>query len=151
MRFCFFNDTTTPEIDTVLTHSFPTRRSSDQLTPLLEKVAADYANRGVILVKVDVDENKMIAAQFRVQSVPTVYAISQAQIVADLTPARTEAQPTRALDQLLTPLPIQGAAQHAETEIDPRTATGEEVPAGGDGDRATSSSLTLLRRGPGTT
>src|SRR3546814_6295432 len=61
-----------------------------QLTPLLEKVAADYANRGVILVKVDVDENKMIAAQFRVQSVPTVYAIFQGQLVADLTPARTE-------------------------------------------------------------
>src|SRR3546814_16398118 len=27
--FCFFNDTATTEIYTVLTHSFPTRRSSD--------------------------------------------------------------------------------------------------------------------------
>src|SRR3546814_17257258 len=30
MVFCF-KDTATPEIDTVLTHSFPTRRSSDRL------------------------------------------------------------------------------------------------------------------------
>jgi putative thioredoxin len=44
-----------------------------QLTPILEKVAAAYADRGVRLVKVDVDENKVVAAQFRVQSIPTVY------------------------------------------------------------------------------
>ena len=40
-----------------------------QLTPLLEKVAADYADRGVTLVKVNVDEEKFIAAQFRIQSI----------------------------------------------------------------------------------
>ncbi|MDP8913636.1 MAG: thioredoxin domain-containing protein, partial [Pseudomonadota bacterium] len=39
-----------------------------QLTPVLEKVAADYAARGVKLAKVNVDENRAIAAQFRVQS-----------------------------------------------------------------------------------
>ena len=55
-----------------------------QLTPLLEKVAADYADRGVTLVKVNVDEEKFIAAQFRVQSIPTVYAFFQGQPVADL-------------------------------------------------------------------
>jgi putative thioredoxin len=66
-----------------------------QLTPILEKVAADYADKGVKLVKIDVDENKFIAAQFRVQSIPTVYAIFQGQPVADLTPARTEGQLTR--------------------------------------------------------
>ena len=66
-----------------------------QLTPMLEKVAADYAAKGVKLVKINVDENKFIAAQFRVQSIPTVYAIFQGQPVADLTPARTEGQLTR--------------------------------------------------------
>ena len=44
------------------------------LSPTLEKVAADYADRGVLLVKINVDEQKLIAAQFRVQSIPTVYA-----------------------------------------------------------------------------
>ena len=51
------------------------------LGPVLEKVAADYASRGVVLVKIDVDEQKLIAAQFRVQSIPTVYAFFQGQPV----------------------------------------------------------------------
>jgi putative thioredoxin len=71
-----------------------------QLGPVLEKVAADYAAKGVKLVKIDVDKNKMIAAQFRVQSIPTVYAVFQGTLVADLTPARTEGQLKRALDQI---------------------------------------------------
>ena len=79
-----------------------------QLTPVLEKVAADYAAKGVVLAKINVDEEKMIAAQFRVQSIPTVYAIFQGQIVADLTPARTESQLTRMIDQLLAQLPVSG-------------------------------------------
>ena len=37
-----------------------------QLGPVLEKVAAQYAGKGVKLVKIDVDQNKLIAAQFRV-------------------------------------------------------------------------------------
>lgn len=109
-----------------------------QLTPILEKVAADYADRGVKLVKVNVDENKAIAAQFRVQSIPTVYAIFQGQLVADLTPARTESQLGRALDQILGQLPVEGEAQQREAEIEPLIAMGEEVLAGGDPERARS-------------
>jgi putative thioredoxin len=107
-----------------------------QLGPLLEKVAADYANRGVRLVKIDVDEQKLVAAQFRVQSIPTVYAIFQGQLVADLTPARTESQLTRILDQILAQLPVEGEEQQLEAEIEPLIAMGEEVLAGGDGERA---------------
>jgi putative thioredoxin len=109
-----------------------------QLTPVLEKVAADYAARGVKLAKINVDENKMIAAQFRVQSIPTVYAIFQGQLVADLTPARTEGQLTRALDQILAQLPIQGEAQQLEAEIAPLVEMGEQVLAEGDVERALS-------------
>jgi putative thioredoxin len=109
-----------------------------QLGPVLEKVAADYAARGVKLVKIDVDANKIIAAQFRVQSIPTVYAIFQGQLVADLTPARTEGQLIRALDQILAQLPVEGEAQQLEAEIEPLIAMGEEVLAGGDGERAAS-------------
>ncbi|HEX8644407.1 MAG TPA: tetratricopeptide repeat protein [Allosphingosinicella sp.] len=107
-----------------------------QLGPVLEKVAADYAARGVKLVKIDVDENKAIAAQFRVQSIPTVYAIFQGQLVADLTPARTESQLVRALDQILEQLPVEGEAQQLEAEIEPLIAMGEDVLAGGDAERA---------------
>ena len=38
------------------------------LTPVLEKVAADYADKGVVLAKVNVDEEQFIAASSR--SVP---------------------------------------------------------------------------------
>src|SRR5688572_5043709 len=107
-----------------------------QLTPVLEKVAADYADRGVILVKVNVDEEKFIAAQFRIQSIPTVYALFQGQPVADLTQARTEGQLTRTLDQLLAQLPIEGEAQQREAEVEPLIAMGESVLAEGDGPRA---------------
>jgi len=107
-----------------------------QLTPLLEKVAGDYAAKGVKLVKIDVDDNKIIAAQFRVQSIPTVYAIFQGELVADLTPARTEGQLRRALDQILAQLPVAGAEQQLEAQIEPLIAMGEEVLAGGDAERA---------------
>ena len=107
-----------------------------QLTPLLEKVAADYADRGVILVKVNVDEEKLIAAQFRVQSIPTVYAFFQGQPVADLSSARTEGQLTAALDQILAQLPVQGEAQALEAEIEPLIAMGEQVLGEGDAERA---------------
>jgi len=107
-----------------------------QLGPVLEKVAADYADRGVKLVKIDVDANKIVAAQFRVQSIPTVYALFQGQLVADLTSARTEGQLTRILDQILTQLPVSGEAQQLEAEIEPLIAMGEEVLAEGDAERA---------------
>ncbi len=107
-----------------------------QLTPVLEKVAADYAARGVKLVKINVDEQKLIAAQFRVQSIPTVYAVFQGQLVADLTPARTESQITRIIDQILTQLPVEGEEQQLEAEIEPLIAMAEDVLAGGDAERA---------------
>ena len=107
-----------------------------QLAPVLEKVAADYADRGVKLVKVNVDEEKFIAAQFRIQSIPTVYALFQGQPVADLSSARTEGQLTRTLDQILSQLPIEGEAQQREAEVEPLVAMGEEVLAGGDAPRA---------------
>ena len=107
-----------------------------QLAPILEKVAADYASKGVKLVKIDVEANKMIAAQFRVQAIPTVYALFQGQLVADLTSARTESQLGRILDQILQQLPIQGEEQQLEAQIEPLIAMGEEVLATGDGERA---------------
>jgi putative thioredoxin len=107
-----------------------------QLGPILDKVAADYADKGVKLVKIDVDQNKFLAGQFRIQSIPTVYAMFQGQPVADLTPARTESALKGALDQLLSQLPVQGEAQQLEAEIEPLIAMGEQVLAEGDAERA---------------
>ncbi|HNN54991.1 MAG TPA: tetratricopeptide repeat protein [Novosphingobium sp.] len=105
------------------------------LAPLLEKVAADYADKGVVLAKVNVDEEQFIAAQFQVRSIPTVYAIFQGQPIADLTNARSESQLTAMLDQLLAKLPVKpGGSPHED--IAPLLAMGEEVLAQGDGPRA---------------
>ena len=119
-----------------------------QLTPLLEKVAADYADRGVTLVKVDVDAEKFIAAQFRIQSIPTVYAFFQGQPVADLSSARTEGQLTGAIDQILAQLPIEGEAQQREAEIEPLIAMGEQVLAEGDAARAANIFEQVLEMAP---
>ncbi len=106
------------------------------LTPLLEKVAGEYADKGVILAKLNVDEEQFIAAQFQVKSIPTVYAMFQGQPVADLTSARSESQLKAVLDQLLAKLPVQpGGAQEAQ-DIAPLLAMGEEVLAEGDAERA---------------
>lgn len=108
------------------------------LTPVLEKVAADYADKGVKLVKVNVDENGFIASQFQVRSIPTVYAIFKGQPVADLTNARTESQLGQMLDQILRQLPVEGEAQAQAADIAPLLAMGEEVLSGGDTERAIS-------------
>ncbi len=107
------------------------------LTPTLEKVAADYADKGVVLAKVDTDKNQFIAAQFQIKSIPTVYAMFQGQLVADLTSARTESQIRVLLDQLLKQLPIEPAAD-AAPDIAPLIAMGEDALAEGDGERALS-------------
>ncbi len=49
-----------------------------QLTPAIEGAVKD-ARGAVKLVKVNVDENQAIAAQLRIQSIPTVYAFWQGQ------------------------------------------------------------------------
>ena len=104
------------------------------LAPVLEKVAGEYADKGVKLVKLNVDEEQFIAAQFQVRSIPTVYAMFEGRPVADLTSARTESQLRQMLDQLLGQLPV-GAASR-EAEIAPLVAMGEQVLAEGDGERA---------------
>ena len=110
------------------------------LAPLLEKVASEYAEKGVVLAKVNVDEEKFIAEQFQVKSIPTVYALFQGQPVADLTNARSESQLKQVLDQLLEKLPIAdaqaGAQGGQQQDIEPLLAMGEEVLDAGDGERA---------------
>ncbi len=108
------------------------------LGPVLEKVAAAYADKGVVLAKIDTDKNQFIAAQFQIRSIPTVYAMFQGQLVADLTNARTESQLRQSLDQLLRQLPVDSAEAAQEAELEPLIAMGEQVLAEGDAARALS-------------
>ena len=107
-----------------------------QLSPVLDKVAADYADKGVKLAKIDVEQEKLLAAQFRIQSIPTVYAIYRGQPVADLTNYRSEGQIKKVLDQLLAQLKIEPEGAAPKAEIEPLIAMGEQVLADGDAPRA---------------
>jgi putative thioredoxin len=119
------------------------------LGPVLEKVAAEYADKGVLLVKLDVDAEQFIASQFQVRSIPTVYAMFQGQPVADLTPARTESQLKQMLDQILAQLPIKGGDGAADQPDLPQLiAMGEDVLAQGDAERAASIFQQIIEMAP---
>jgi putative thioredoxin len=78
-----------------------------QLSPILEKLAAEYAGRWV-LAKVDVDAEQQIAAAFQVQSIPTVYAVLGGQVIPMFQGAMPEQQIRPALDKLLEVAASQG-------------------------------------------
>ncbi|WP_167956192.1 tetratricopeptide repeat protein [Sphingomonas jejuensis] len=119
------------------------------LGPVLDAVAERYAARGVVLRKLDVDKEKMIAAQFQVRSIPTVYALFQGQLVADLTNYRTEAQLSQALDEILRQLPVEaGEPADAAADVAPLIGMGEEVLDSGDAERAASIFTQLFDMAP---
>lgn len=62
-----------------------------QLTPVLEKAVTE-AKGAVTLIKIDIDKNKMLASQMRIQSVPTVYAFFQGRPVDGFQGAIPESQ-----------------------------------------------------------
>ena len=72
------------------------------LGPALEKAVA-AAKGAVKLVKVDVDKNPRIAAQLRVQSIPTVYAFVDGQPVDGFTGAVPDSQLKAFIDRLAGP------------------------------------------------
>ncbi len=126
------------------------------LAPVLEKVAAEYADKGVLLAKVNVDEEQFIAAQFQVRSIPTVYAIFQGQPVAELTNARSESQLKQVLDQLLGQLPLEAGAGGAaepgapsQEDLEQFLALGEHALSEGDAERATGIFGQVVEMAPG--
>jgi putative thioredoxin len=71
-----------------------------QMTPVLEKVVRSYAGK-VRLVKINVDENQAIAAQLRVQSLPTVYAFRDGQPLDGFVGAQPESALRSFIDKLV--------------------------------------------------
>ena len=70
------------------------------LGPQLEAEVAKAKGR-VVMAKVNVDENQMIAQQLRVQSIPTVYAFFQGQPVDAFQGAIPQSQVKQFVDKLL--------------------------------------------------
>lgn len=96
-----------------------------QLTPLLEKLV-DAENGKVRLVKVDVDANQAVAAQLRIQSLPTVYAFVDGQVVDGFMGAQPESVVREFVGRL-----VEGGAS-ADEELANVLATGNELLQQGD-------------------
>lgn len=71
-----------------------------QLSPVLEKLAVEYAGRWV-LAKVDVDAQPQISAAFRVQSIPTIVAVIKGQVLPMFQGALPEPQVRQYIEELL--------------------------------------------------
>jgi putative thioredoxin len=110
------------------------------LTPLLEKVIA-ASNAGhtaprVKLVKIDVDKNTMLAQQFRIQSIPTVYAFLGGQPVDGFQGALGERELKAFIDRLLAAAPLPPGEADAEAEIAALLAAADAASAAGQHDDA---------------
>lgn len=89
-----------------------------QLGPILEKVVAS-TNGQVELAKVDIDKNPGVAQAFRVQSIPAVYAMKDAQVVDGFMGAQGEAAVRDFVDKLV-PVP-------ELTEVEQLVEAGDEA------------------------
>jgi putative thioredoxin len=101
-----------------------------QLSPVLERLAAEYAGR-FVLAKIDVDSNQRIAQAAQVQSIPMVVGVVAGQVVPLFAGAYPEPQVRQYLDELIKVANANGvtgtaqAAPVAEAEpavevVDPR-------------------------------
>ena len=101
------------------------------LTPLLERLVQQTAGR-VRLVKIDIDKNQDLAAQLRIQSVPTVYAFVGGRPVDAFVGAQPESKVRAFIDALTRggggASPINEALELAQQSIaDGDVATATEL------------------------
>ena len=133
-----------------------------QLSPILERLAAEYAGRWV-LAKIDVDAEQRLAAAFGVQSIPTVIAVIKGQPVPMFQGAVPEPQLRQVLDELLRLAEEQGVngtvgvaagdipAEPAAPPIDPRYEVAFTAVEAGDWAGAEAAYRALLATDPADT
>jgi len=95
-----------------------------QLSPVLEKLAVEFAGR-FLLAKVDLEANPQLGQAFQVQSIPAVYAVLKGQPVPLFQGAQPEAQVRAVLTELLRV----AAANGVSGALDPTAADGADDPA----------------------
>ena len=91
------------------------------LTPVLERVAADYQGR-VELVKVDVDANQLLAARYGVQGIPAVKAFRDGEVESEFVGAYPEPNVREFFEALVSGEEVRedaaAALQEAEAAIE---------------------------------
>lgn len=127
-----------------------------QLSPVLEKLAAE--GRGSwVLAKIDVDANQRISAAAGVQSIPSVKAVVDGQIVGEFTGALPEAQLRQWISALLDAVRTAqaggdpGAAGDggAQEQVDPRILAAEDALQRNDTEAAEAAFRSILAERPG--
>jgi putative thioredoxin len=102
-----------------------------QLTPALERAAAERAGK-VVLAKIDVDSNPMVAQSFGIRGIPAVKAFRDGRVASEFTGALPPAEVERFFDSLVPSEADELAARAVEggdeqalrrvLELDPRHA-----------------------------
>ena len=75
-----------------------------QLTPALESIV-NKKNGKIILAKINVDENQAIAAQLKIQSIPTVYGFVEGRPIDAFQGAQPESKIEAMIDKLIDATP----------------------------------------------
>jgi putative thioredoxin len=116
-----------------------------QLSPVLEKLALEYAGKWV-LAKIDVDAEQRLGQAFQVQSIPSVMAVIGGQPVPLFQGAVPEAQVRQVLDEVLKVAEANGVTGTVSTEASPDSPDVLE-PIGPPADPAYDEAQAALDRG----
>ena len=95
-----------------------------QLSPILEELAQEYSGR-ILIAKVDADAEPQIAQALQVQSIPSVFAVVNGQLVPLFQGAYPKEQIRQIFDKLLELAAEQGLSPHSEANS-PRTDVGPD-------------------------
>jgi putative thioredoxin len=131
-----------------------------QLSPVLEKLAVEYAGKWV-LAKVDVDAEQRLGQAFQIQSIPSVMAVIGGQPVPLFQGAVPESQVRQVLDEVLKVAAANGVTgtvsldepsdtdQPAEPPADPAYQEAQDALDRGDIEAALDAFRSVLERSPG--
>ena len=92
-----------------------------QLSPLLEKLAAEYKGR-FVLAKIDVDANPRLSQMFQVQSIPAVFAVIGESAGPLFQGAIPEAELRQVIEEVLRIAAEQGVSGTIDTEVQEEVA-----------------------------
>jgi len=115
-----------------------------QLAPVIDKAIAETGQGRTKQVVVDIDQQRMIAEQFRIQSVPTVYAFLGGQPVDGFVGMKSEREIKALIEKLLATLPPTDAQAGREDLVEAANA----LLAGGEAQQAAEAFGALAREAP---
>ncbi len=115
-----------------------------QLAPVIDKVIAEAGQGRAKQVVIDIDRQRLIAEQFRIQSVPTVYAFLGGQPVDGFVGVKSEREIRAFLEKLLAAVP----PTQEEASLDALVDAANEILAAGDAQQAAEAFAALAREAP---